>query len=100
MEFRGIQYTVLQTANPTGWKWTVSIDGKRAKTGTGFSRIGAIRRAEKVIEDHLKEQARKFAAKQRSRETACPSSAVFASQRQLPLTRRGACRGTGGCIAR
>jgi hypothetical protein len=70
MEFRGVQYVVVQTANPTGWKWTVSIDAKRTKTGTGFSRIGAIRRAEKVIEDYLKEQARKFAAKQRSHEMA------------------------------
>jgi hypothetical protein len=70
MELRGIQYTVVQTANPTGWKWTVSIDAKRTKTGSGFSRIGAIRRVEKVIESHLKEQARKSAAEQGSQELA------------------------------
>jgi hypothetical protein len=70
MEFRGIPYTVVQTAAPTGWKWTVSIDAKRTKIGAAFSRLGAIRRAEKVIGDHVKEQARKFAAEQRSQETA------------------------------
>jgi hypothetical protein len=70
MEFRGIEYTVVQTANPTGWKWTVSTDAKRTKTGMAFSRVGAIRRAEKVIEDHVKEQARKFAAERRSQEGA------------------------------
>jgi hypothetical protein len=67
---RGIQYTVVQTANPTGWKWTVSIDAKRTKTGTGFVRLGAIRRAEKVIEGYVKEEARKVAAERTSRETA------------------------------
>ncbi len=25
MEHRGIQYTVVQTANPTGWRWTVDL---------------------------------------------------------------------------
>jgi hypothetical protein len=70
MEYRGIQYTVVQTANPTGWKWTVSIDAKRTKTGTGFNRLGAIRRAEKVIEGYVKEEARKVVAEQRSQETA------------------------------
>ena len=70
MEYRGIQYTVVQTANPTGWKWTVSIDAKRTKTGMGFNRLGAIRRAEKVIEGYVKEEARKVVAEQRSQETA------------------------------
>jgi hypothetical protein len=70
MEYRGIQYTVVQTANPTGWKWTVSIDAKRTKTGTGFNRLGAIRRAEKVIEGYVKEEVRKVVAEQRSQETA------------------------------
>jgi hypothetical protein len=26
MEHKGIQYQVVQTANPTGWKWTVQLD--------------------------------------------------------------------------
>jgi hypothetical protein len=70
MEYRGIEYTVVQTANPTGWKWTVNTDAKHTKTGTGFSRVGAIRRAEKVIEDHVKGQARNLAAEQRRQQTA------------------------------
>jgi hypothetical protein len=70
MDYRGIEYTVVQTANPTGWKWTISIDAKRTKTGSGFNRAGAVRRAEKVIDDYLKEQARRLPVERRSKETA------------------------------
>jgi hypothetical protein len=65
MEYKGIQYTVVQTANPTGWKWTV-LAGKRTKTGTGFNRMSAIRGAERVIDGYVKERP----AEQRNNETA------------------------------
>jgi hypothetical protein len=56
MEYRGIEYTIVQTANPTGWKWTVHL-GKRAKTGTAFNRIAACRFAERTIDAYLKRHA-------------------------------------------
>ena len=54
MEYRGIEYTVVQTANPTGWKWVVSIDGKRTKTGDCFSRVRGISAAQKAIDKVVK----------------------------------------------
>jgi hypothetical protein len=58
MEYKGIEYEIVQTANPTGWKWTVRIDGKRTKTGSSLSRPFATRLAEAAIEKHLKAAAR------------------------------------------
>ena len=41
MEHRGIEFTVVQTANPTGWKWTVHFPGHLSKTGMSSSRARA-----------------------------------------------------------
>jgi hypothetical protein len=49
MEHNDIQYTVVQTASPTGWKWTIEVDG-RIKTGRSYDRAMAIRQAEIAIE--------------------------------------------------
>jgi hypothetical protein len=68
MEYRGIAYTVVQTANPTGWKWTISI-GKRMKTGTVFKRAAAIQCVEKVIDRHLKDGAKNELVEHRSKQT-------------------------------
>jgi hypothetical protein len=53
VEYRGIQYEVVQTANPTGWKWTVQLDGGRTKTGLSISREYAIFDATNAIEKAL-----------------------------------------------
>jgi hypothetical protein len=42
MEHKGIQYQVVQTANPTGWKWTAQLDQGRTKTGVSSSKNSAI----------------------------------------------------------
>jgi hypothetical protein len=57
MEYRAFSM-VVQAANPTGWKWTVTIDEKRIKNGSTFSRLSATRLAEAAIEKHLKAVAR------------------------------------------
>jgi hypothetical protein len=49
MEYKGFDYSVVQTANPTGWKWSVQLDKLRTKVGTSFNRASAIRRAEKRL---------------------------------------------------
>jgi len=59
MEFKSIEYQIVQTANPTGWKSTVLIEGKRKNTGSTFRRLSATRLAETAIEKHLKTDARK-----------------------------------------
>jgi hypothetical protein len=53
MEYKGIQYQVVQTANPTGWKWTVQLDGDHIKTGVSFLREYAIYDATNAIEKAL-----------------------------------------------
>jgi hypothetical protein len=58
MEHRGIPYQVVQTANPTGWKWTVNGLGQKAKTGTSFSRAAAERAAQRLIDKSLKKFGR------------------------------------------
>jgi hypothetical protein len=42
MKHRDIEFSVVQTACPTGWKWTVYFDVNRTKTGASHSRISAI----------------------------------------------------------
>jgi hypothetical protein len=31
--YKGVEYQVVQTANPSGWKWTVYLDAIRTRTG-------------------------------------------------------------------
>lgn len=50
MEYKGIQYDVVQTASPTGFKWTVQLDGERTRTGVAYSKAEAISTAERAID--------------------------------------------------
>jgi hypothetical protein len=58
MKHKDIEYRVLQTANPTGWKWTVIMDEKRTKTGESRSRSGAILNAIRTIDKALASSAK------------------------------------------
>jgi len=58
MEYRGIEYEVLQTANPTGWRWIVHVDDGRPKSGISGSRPMAIASAKHAIEKICKLLAR------------------------------------------
>jgi hypothetical protein len=49
MQYNGIEYHVVQTANPTGWKWTVWSEGQ-PRTGEGHSRTVAIALAQLTID--------------------------------------------------
>jgi hypothetical protein len=53
VEYRGIQYQVVETDNPTGWKWTVQLDEGRPKPGLSISREYAIFDATNAIEKAL-----------------------------------------------
>ena len=61
MKYREIEYQVVQTANPTGWKWTVHLDGKRTKTGAGYSRASAIALAQRAIDKAVQASAKETA---------------------------------------
>ena len=50
MDHRGIQYQVVQTASPTGYRWTVQLNATRMKTGTSSSRGNAIFQAARAID--------------------------------------------------
>jgi hypothetical protein len=54
MDYKGIEYEVLRTANPTGWKWIVHLDAGRRKSGISFSRPMAITSAKHAINKTLK----------------------------------------------
>jgi hypothetical protein len=58
VEHRGIQYQVVQTANPTGFRWTVEIDATRTRTGTSNSKGNAIFRAVCLINMLVAKKAR------------------------------------------
>jgi hypothetical protein len=54
MEHKGIQYQVVQTANPTGWKWTIQLGNGRIRTGASYSRGNAIFHAVRAIDKATK----------------------------------------------
>jgi hypothetical protein len=53
MEHRGIQYQVLQTADPSGFIWTVYLKQNRTKIGVSFSKENAIFNAMRAIDNAL-----------------------------------------------
>lgn len=53
MDHMGIEYRILHTASPTGFKWIVVFGDGRIKMGDTFNRVSAIRRAVTAIEKAL-----------------------------------------------
>ncbi len=50
MDYKGVEYTVMQTSDPRHWKWTVHLDATRKKTGSAYSRALAMRLAQAAID--------------------------------------------------
>jgi hypothetical protein len=50
MEHKGVEYQIVQTANPAGWKWTVHLDETRLRTGISPTREGAVFQALRTID--------------------------------------------------
>ena len=57
MEYRGIEFKLVRTIAPSGWRWSVAR-GDREAVGTSTHRDDAIRRAHKTIDELLRQQAR------------------------------------------
>jgi hypothetical protein len=55
MEHQGIEYTVVQTINPFGWKWSFERNGRAPKTGIAYNRMEAIRAVERAIRQALRQ---------------------------------------------
>ena len=60
MEYKGLQYSIVQTSNPTGWKWIERLDDGRTRTGTAPNRVAAIRLAQIRIEKAVKKRSREL----------------------------------------
>jgi hypothetical protein len=56
MQYQGIEYAVVQTANPRGWKWSFEREGRSLKTGIAYYRAEAVLAAERAIDQALKEK--------------------------------------------
>jgi hypothetical protein len=54
MDYKGIEYHVVQTANPTGWRWTVHMEGREPRTGSAYNRTTAIALAQIAIDKLIK----------------------------------------------
>ena len=53
MEYKTIQFEVVETTNPFGWKWVVFLDATRTRTGIGLTRADAVLDAEFAIDQAL-----------------------------------------------
>jgi hypothetical protein len=58
VEQKGIQYQVVQTASPTGFKWIVRLDEHRTKTGLSHSKASAISNAVRAIDKAVSASAK------------------------------------------
>jgi hypothetical protein len=57
MEYRGVDYTVVQLLEGNGWRWEVNSEGGKNKSGvTPISRASAIKLAEYEIDRLLKDK--------------------------------------------
>jgi hypothetical protein len=68
MEYKTIQFEVVEMTNPYGWKWVVFLDATRTRTGIGPTRADAVLDAESVIDKVL--DSRRHHAKESSSITA------------------------------
>ena len=56
MEYRGIEYAVVRTLSPNGWRWSVKRE-RNDKVGTAPDRDGAIVRAQRFIDELIRTRA-------------------------------------------
>ena len=54
LEHRGIQYQIVRTANPTGYKWTIYLDGNRTRSGTCRTTEDAVYEVKRCIAKFVK----------------------------------------------
>ena len=57
MNYRGIDFTVVQSLSPKGWKWSVNLGHKDAGgTQYMYDRESAVRRAKLYIDELIKKR--------------------------------------------
>jgi hypothetical protein len=58
MDHRGVEYQVVQTANPFGYRWTVELDAEKTRTGTATSKGNAIFQVARVIDTAIRAKSK------------------------------------------
>jgi hypothetical protein len=53
MEYKAVQFEIIQTTNPYCWKWVVFLDATKTPTGIALTRADAVLDAEFAIEEAL-----------------------------------------------
>jgi hypothetical protein len=64
MEHNGIEYSVVQTTSPAGWRWTVRIAGRKPKPGVSHNRQMAVNAAKAAIENAIRVKPEKKQTRQ------------------------------------
>jgi hypothetical protein len=56
MEYRGVEFSVVQLTDDTGWRWEIRLDDGKTRSGvTPASRAVAVKLAEYEIDRILKD---------------------------------------------
>jgi hypothetical protein len=58
MDYRGYEFSVVQSAAPTGWVWTIRAGGEELLTGTMLSKVHATLAARRAIDRVVKARQR------------------------------------------
>jgi hypothetical protein len=62
MEYKALQFEIIQMTNPGCWKWVVFLDATKTRTGIALTRADAVLDAEFAIEKALESRQLKKAA--------------------------------------
>ena len=60
MEYKAIEFEIIQTTNPCCWKWVVFLDVTKTRTGIALTRADAVLDAEFAIEKALESRQRRL----------------------------------------
>jgi hypothetical protein len=50
MDYKGIEYHVVPTVDPAEWSWTVQMEGREPRAGSGHNRTAAVALAQIAID--------------------------------------------------
>lgn len=58
VNYKEVEYSIIQTALPKGWKWTVFLSPTRTRTGIAKTREDAVLDAERAIDRAIEQMER------------------------------------------
>jgi hypothetical protein len=59
MEYKAVQFEIIEMTNPSRWKWVVFLDATKTRTGVALTRADAVLDAEFAIEKALESRCPK-----------------------------------------